>query len=50
MCKKALNDEVLLLRQQNAQLLQQLEALQELYSTTLLAEQHQIWELVTGLI
>ncbi|MEH2282630.1 MAG: PAS domain S-box protein [Nostoc sp.] len=47
MSTKALNDEVLLLRQQNAQLLQQLEALQDLYSTRLLAEQHQNWELVT---
>ncbi|MDZ7952409.1 PAS domain S-box protein [Nostoc sp. DedQUE09] len=41
------NEEISLLRQQNTQLLQQLEALQDLYSTTLLVEQHQIWELVT---
>ncbi|WP_445626389.1 PAS domain-containing sensor histidine kinase [Nostoc sp. DSM 114167] len=47
MCTNEINEEILLLRQQNAQLLQQLEALQDLYSTTLLAEQHQIWELVT---
>ncbi|MHC0065059.1 PAS domain-containing sensor histidine kinase [Nostoc sp. UIC 10890] len=47
MCTEAFNHEISLLRQQNAQLLQQLEALQELYSTTLLAQQHQIWELVT---
>ncbi|MEH2207551.1 MAG: PAS domain S-box protein [Nostoc sp.] len=47
MCTEKINEEILLLRQQNAQLLQQLEALQDLYSTTLLAEQHQIWELVT---
>ncbi|MEH2175377.1 PAS domain-containing sensor histidine kinase [Nostoc sp.] len=47
MCTEKINEEILLLREQNAQLLQQLEALQDLYSTTLLAEQHQIWELVT---
>ncbi|WP_084227082.1 PAS domain S-box protein [Nostoc sp. KVJ20] len=47
MCTEAFNHEISLLRQQNAQLLQQLEALQDLYSTTLLAQQHQIWELVT---
>ncbi|MBE8966129.1 PAS domain S-box protein [Nostocales cyanobacterium LEGE 12452] len=43
-----INEEISLLRQQNAQLLQQLEALQDLYSTTLLAEKHQICELVTN--
>ncbi|MBE9105355.1 hypothetical protein IQ229_10495 [Nostoc cf. edaphicum LEGE 07299] len=47
MSTEKINEEILLLRQQNAQLLQQLEALQDLYSTTLLAEQHQIGELVT---
>ncbi|MBN3942639.1 MAG: PAS domain S-box protein [Nostoc sp.] len=43
MCTNKINEEISLLRQQNAQLLQQLGALQDLYSTTLLAEQ----ELVT---
>ncbi|WP_190240983.1 PAS domain-containing sensor histidine kinase [Nostoc sp. 'Peltigera membranacea cyanobiont' 210A] len=47
MCTEKINEEISLLRQQNAQLLQQLETMQDLYSTTLLAEQHQIWELVT---
>ncbi|MEH2088316.1 PAS domain-containing sensor histidine kinase [Nostoc sp.] len=46
MCTEKINEEISLLRQQNAQLLQQLETMQDLYSTTLLAEQHQIWELV----
>ncbi|MEH2369347.1 hypothetical protein [Nostoc sp.] len=41
MCTNNINEEISLLRQQNAQLLQQLETLQDLYSTTLLAKQHQ---------
>ncbi len=47
MCTEAPNNEILLLRQQNAQLLQQLEALQDLCATKLLAKQYEIWELVT---
>ncbi|MEH1916574.1 PAS domain-containing sensor histidine kinase [Nostoc sp.] len=47
MSTNKINEEILLLRQQNAQLMQQLEALQDLYSTTLVAEKHQIWESIT---
>ncbi|MFN6566380.1 PAS domain S-box protein [Dendronalium sp. ChiSLP03b] len=46
MSTDALNNEVSLLRQQNAELLQQLEVLKDLHSITLLAEQHQILELL----
>ncbi|MEH1805005.1 PAS domain-containing sensor histidine kinase [Nostoc sp.] len=47
MSTNKINEEILLLRQQNAQLMQQLDALQDLYSTTLVAEKHQIWESIT---
>ncbi|WP_292740573.1 PAS domain S-box protein [Nostoc sp. JL31] len=47
MSTNKINEEILLLRQQNAQLMQQIEALQDLYSTTLIAEKHQIWESIT---
>ena len=47
MSTNKINEEILLLRQQNAQLMQQIEALQDLYSTTLIAKKHQIWESIT---